>query len=114
MPLVAAATPGKPRSRASCTESEARRSLKEPDGLAAAAESIKQGIALIEQGDYWSYDQHCVVAKSDDRDVAQLFRFLRGPLTGRLLDIGWSDSTELYGQPSPTWAAGGFMAFEKV
>jgi hypothetical protein len=86
----------------------------EPDGLPAARASIKEGIAMIDSGDYWGYNQHCVIAKSDDRDVAQLFRYLRGPVDGTLLDIGYSDSTELYNQPSPTWAAGGFMKFEKV
>jgi len=86
----------------------------QPDGLAAARASMEHGIALIEAGDYRGYDQHCVVAKSDDRDVAQLFRFLRGPMEGTLLDIGWSDSTELYDQPAPTWAAGGFLQFEKA
>ncbi len=84
----------------------------ERGGLKAARESIQAGLGLIEAGDYWGYDQHCVRAKSDDRDVAQLFRFLRGPMRGRLLDIAWSDSTELYDQPPPTWAAGGFMVFE--
>lgn len=83
----------------------------EAGGLDRAGASMETGIALIEAGDYWGYNQHCVVAKSDDRDVAQLFRLLRGPMEGRLLDIGWSDSTELYEQPSPTWAAGGFMVF---
>ncbi len=86
----------------------------EPDGLMAATESMEHGIALIDTGDYWGYDQHCVVAKSDDRDAAQLYRYLRGPLRGELLDVGWSDSTELYEAPAPTWAAGGFIRFEKV
>lgn len=81
-------------------------------GLDQARRSMETGIALIEDGDYWGYNRHCVEAKSDDRDVAQLFRFLRGPMNGRLIDIGWSDSTELYEQPPPTWAAGGFIVFE--
>lgn len=86
----------------------------EPAGLEAARESMKRGIDLIEAGDYWGYDQHCVQAKSDDRDAAQLYRFLRGPLKGTLLDIGWSDATDLYDQPAPSWAAGGFIAFDRV
>lgn len=84
----------------------------ERGGLDKAGESMETGIALIEAGDYWGYNQHCVEAKSDDRDVAQLYRFLRGPMKGRLIEIGWSDSTELYDQPPPTWAAGGFIVFE--
>ncbi len=35
-------------------------------------------------------------------------------MRGRLIDIGWSDSTELYEQPPPTWAAGGFIVFEPL
>lgn len=86
----------------------------EPDGLEAARVSMREGISLIDAGDYHGYDQHCVLAKSDDRDAAQLYRFLRGPLRGRLLDIGWSDATALYAQPAPTWAGGGLIAFDKA
>ena len=86
----------------------------EPEGLIAAQRSMEAGIALIDAGDYWGYDQHCVAAKSDDRDAAQLYRFLRGPVQGRLLDIGASDATELYDQPAPSWAAGGFIEFKKA
>ena len=85
-----------------------------PEGLEAARQSMEKGISLIEAGDYWGYNQHCVEAKSDDRDVAQLYRFLRGPLRGELIEIGWSDSTGLYDAPPPTWAGGGFIVFEKA
>lgn len=86
----------------------------EPMGLKAARRSIESGISLLDAGDYWGYDQHCVAAKSDDRDAAQLYRFLRGPLEGSLLDIGASDATELYEQPAPSWAAGGFIEFRRL
>lgn len=86
----------------------------EPEGLEAARRSIETGMALIEAGDYWGYDQHCVEAKSDDRDAAQLYGFLRGPLRGTLHDIGWSDTAESYDTPSPTWAGGGFIEFAKA
>jgi hypothetical protein len=83
-----------------------------PDGLEAARRSMEEGIALIGSGDYWGYNQHCVLAKSDDRDVAQLYRLLRGPLQGTLVDIGWSDFTALYEAAAPTWAAGGLILFD--
>lgn len=83
-------------------------------GLGAARDSIQAGISLVEAGDYAGYDKHCVEAKSDDRDAAQLYRFLRGPLEGTLLDLGYSDATDLYQQPPPSWAAGGFIAFSRV
>jgi hypothetical protein len=86
----------------------------EPEGLIAARRSMEAGISLVDAGDYWGYDQHCVAAKSDDRDAAQLYRLLRGPLEGNLIDIGISDATELYNQPAPSWAAGGFIEFTKA
>jgi hypothetical protein len=86
----------------------------ETDGLIAATRSMEEGIALVDAGDYWGYDQHCVAAKSDDRDAAQLYRFLRSSLEGRLLDLGASDATQLYGQPAPSWAAGGLIEFKEV
>jgi hypothetical protein len=86
----------------------------EPGGITAARASMEEGIALVRAGDLAGYDQHCVRAKSDDRDATQLYMLLRGPLQGRLLEIGYSDATDLYDAPPPTWAAGGFIAFEKV
>lgn len=85
----------------------------EPDGLEAARRSMEKGIALVESSDFWGYDQHCVEAKSDDRDATQVYMLLRGPLRGRLVDIGYSDATDLYDAPAPTWAAGGFIEFTK-
>lgn len=74
-------------------------------GLELARRRIAEGITLLEQGDYWGYNQHCVSAKSDARDAGQLFRYLRGPLHGRILDLTYSDASELYRQPPPTWVA---------
>jgi hypothetical protein len=85
-----------------------------PEGLEAARHSMETGIDLIERGDLAGYDTHCVIAKSDDRDAAQLYRFLRGPLQGTVLGLGYSDTAGLYRQPAPTWAAGGFIKFDKV
>ena len=86
----------------------------EPDGLIKARDDMKTGTALLEESDHAGYDAHCVEVKSDDRDAAQLYSYLRGPLRGSLLDIGASDATELYEAPAPSWAAGGFIAFERV
>ena len=74
-------------------------------GLARAREVLEEGMALLGRGDYWGYDQHCVAAKSDARDAGQVFRWLRGPMRGRVLDLAFSDSSELYNQPAPTWVA---------
>lgn len=83
-------------------------------GLAAARESISMGIELISSQDHGGYDSHCVAAKSDDRDAAQLYSYLRGPLNGELIELGASDTTSLYDAPAPSWAAGGFIAFSPV
>ncbi|MDX1664940.1 MAG: hypothetical protein R3272_14210 [Candidatus Promineifilaceae bacterium] len=74
-------------------------------GLAKARAVIEEGIAILERGDYWAYNQHCVAAKSDARDAGQVFRYLRGPLRGRVLDITYSDTAGLYNAPPPTWVA---------
>ena len=60
-------------------------------------------IKLLEAGDYWGYNQHCVSAKSDARDAGQVFRYLCGPMKGRILDLTYSDATELYEAEPPTW-----------
>jgi hypothetical protein len=86
----------------------------EPDGLTAARASMQTGIDLLAAQDHAAYDRHCVTAKSDDRDTAQLYSYLRGPLQGELIDIGASDATDLYDAPAPSWAAGGFIEFHRV
>lgn len=79
----------------------------EPDaeGMAVARKALEEGIACLEAGDYWGYNQHCVTAKSDARDAGQVFRYLRGPMKGSILDMAYTDSSELYNQPKPTWVA---------
>jgi len=39
----------------------------------------------------------------------QVFRYLRGPLRGRILDLTYTDATELYKAPPPTWVAGALI-----
>ncbi len=72
-------------------------------GLAMARRSIEHGISTLEKGDYWGWNQHCVVAKSDARDAGAVYRHIRGPMHGRIVDLTYSDATELYKQPAPTW-----------
>jgi hypothetical protein len=74
-------------------------------GLELARRRIEEGIALLEAGDYWGYNQHCVSAKSDARDAGQVFRYLCGPLRGRIRDLTYSDAADLYQSPRPTWVA---------
>jgi hypothetical protein len=74
-------------------------------GLELARTRIEEGMAILSRGDYWGYNQHCVSAKSDARDAGQVFRYLRGPMHGRILDLAYSDAAELYHQPPPTWVA---------
>ena len=81
-------------------------------GLAHAEAVIKAGIRLLERGDYWSYNQHCVEAKSDARDTGQVYRYLRGPMTGEVLDISTTDASALYDQPKPTWVAGALIEWK--
>jgi len=88
----------------------------EPDaaGLAKAKAKLEEGMAILGRGDYWGYNQHCVDAKSDHRDAGQVMRYLCGPMTGKVIDITYTDSSELYNQPKPTWVAGALMVWEPV
>lgn len=81
-------------------------------GLAKAKAKLEEGIAILSQGDYWGYNQHCVEAKSDARDAGQVFRYIRGAMTGEVIDMSYTDSTELYDQPEPTWVAGAIMEWQ--
>jgi len=74
-------------------------------GLDLARQTIKEGIATLARGDYWGYNRHCVSAKSDARDAGQVFRYLRGPMQGEILDLAYTDASEIYHQPKPTWVA---------
>ena len=83
-------------------------------GLARAKAVIEEGIHILEKGDYWGYNQHCVAAKSDARDAGQVFRYLRGEMTGRVLDITYTDATALYHSPPPTWVAAALVEWQPV
>ncbi len=83
-------------------------------GMAHARETIEAGIRILERGDYWAYNQHCVESKSDARDTGQVYRYLRGPMRGDVLDISYTDSSELYDQPKPTWVAGALIEWRPV
>jgi hypothetical protein len=80
----------------------------EPDeaGIAMATRLINEGIELMAKQDYWGYNQHTVKAKSDHRDAGQVMSYLRGPMSGQILDMSVSDATELYNAAPPTWVAG--------
>lgn len=83
-------------------------------GLDLARRTIQEGLNLLRDGDYWGYNQHCVAAKSDARDVGQAIRYLLGPLDGRILDIVADDMAGVYGSPHPTWVAGTLVQFVPV
>ena len=74
-------------------------------GLEFARTTIEDGIDLLGRGDYLAYDTHCLEAKSDARDAGVVFRYLRGALSGAILDMTYTDASELYDAPAPTWVA---------
>jgi hypothetical protein len=81
-------------------------------GLELARRRLEEGMEILGRGDYWGYNQHCVDAKSDARDAGQVFRYLRGPMQGRILDLTYTDASELYRQPPPTWVAAALMEWQ--
>ena len=64
------------------------------EGYHATEEQLAE--AILARGDYWGYNRHCVEAKSDARDAGQVFRYLRGPMQGRILDL-----VDAFGHRSP-------------
>jgi hypothetical protein len=78
-------------------------------GLELARSRIDEGLDLLRRGDYWGYNQHCVSAKSDARDVGQVTRHLAGPVDGAVLDLLAEDMSGPYGAPVPTWVAGALI-----
>ena len=84
----------------------------EEGGLDLARKSINEGIAILGKGDFWGYNQHCVEAKSDARDAGQVFRYLRGPMQGKILNLSVSVADELYKAPPPTWVAGALIEWK--
>ncbi|MGB0386810.1 MAG: hypothetical protein ACPGWR_18510 [Ardenticatenaceae bacterium] len=83
-------------------------------GLELARQRLEEGIELLEAGDYWGYNQHCVTAKSDARDAGQVFRYLRGPMKGQILDLTYSKAGSLYKTPPPTWVATALFDWQLV
>jgi hypothetical protein len=84
----------------------------EEGGLDLAHKTIQEGIDILGRGDYWGYNQHCVEAKSDARDAGQVFRYLRGPMEGEILNLSVSVADELYKAPPPTWVAGALIEWK--
>jgi len=74
-------------------------------GLELGRLRIEEGLALLQVGDYWGYNQHCVNTNSDSRDTGQVLRYLLGSLEGQILDIVSDDMTGPYNKPAPTWVA---------
>jgi hypothetical protein len=83
-------------------------------GLDLARKRIGEGMKILQMGDYWGYNQHCVSAKSDARDAGQVVRYLLGPLESRILDITYSDTTAMYNTPPPTWVAAALIEQQKT
>ncbi|MBX7214371.1 MAG: hypothetical protein K1X39_10215 [Thermoflexales bacterium] len=86
----------------------------EEGGLALARMRIEEGLGLLRAGDYWGYNQHCVDAKSDARDVGQVIRYLLGPLQGEIHDLLWEDMSGPYGKPAPSWVSGALISLARV
>jgi hypothetical protein len=82
-----------------------------PDGLglALARRRINEGLELLREADYPGYNRHCVLAKSDARDVGQTLGHLLGPLSGRIIELVADDMSTAYNTPPPTWVAGALI-----
>lgn len=81
-------------------------------GLELARRTIEEGNEILGRGDYWGYNQHCVRAKNDARDAGPVFRYLRNVTRGRILDLAYTDTSDLYDQPKPTWVAAALIEWQ--
>ena len=86
--------------------------MPEQGGIELARVRIEEGLELLQGDDYAAFQEHCVKARSDGRDVGQVLRWLLGPLKGQILDLVADDMTHAYQQPPPTWVAGALIALE--
>ncbi len=84
----------------------------EKGGLDLARRSIIEGLDILSRGDHWTYNQHCVNAKSDGRDVGQVLRHLIGQCRGTVLGLVADDMSEMYGRIKPTWVAGALIEIQ--
>lgn len=88
-------------------------SAKSPNdgGLELCRETVQAGFDMLGAGDYWGFNQHCVAAKSDGRDMGQVMRYILGrPFSTDIIDIAWDDMSGPYGKPWPSWVAGCLIA----
>jgi len=86
----------------------------ESGGIKLAHQHISKGMALICDGSYEAYVDHCTSCRSDGRDVGQLLAKLRHPSHFRILDLIADDMTGPYNSPPPTWVAGALIALSKT
>lgn len=86
----------------------------ENGGLGLARKRIEEGLKILERGDYWGYNQHCVLAKSDGRDAGQVVRYLLGSLQGKIIDLTYADTTDMYKAAAPTWVAAALVELKSV
>jgi hypothetical protein len=79
-----------------------------------AKTNIVKNLELLADGDYEAYYADCHRIKSDSFDVGTIIRYLRGPISAKLLDITIVDASSLYaGNPEPSWVAASFVEFDK-
>ncbi len=79
-------------------------------GLELCHATVQAGFDMLGTGDYWGFNQHCVAAKSDGRDMGQTIRYLaQKPLTAEIHDIVWEDMSGPYQKPWPSWVSGALI-----
>ncbi len=86
--------------------------VRAPDagGLDVARDHIDEGLRVLSSGDYAGFQRHCILSRSDGRDVGQTLRCLRGPMDGEILELLADDMAPIYQQPDPTWVAAALIA----
>jgi hypothetical protein len=86
----------------------------EPAGAEVARERISEGLALLGAGRFDDFHLHCLEAKSDARDVGPVLGHLLGRFEGTIHDLVTEDTSAAYGEPPPTWVAGGLIELRRL
>jgi hypothetical protein len=94
-------------------------------GVADCGHQIATAVhACLDCGADWVVVVSVLHAFTDEMEAArirvanggggQVFRYLRGPMQGNIVDLSYTDATALYASPPPTWVAGALFEWQST
>ena len=75
-------------------------------GEVFARENILKSFQILESGNYSDFFDFGYSTFNDARDVCSILRYLRGPMSAKILDLKLVDTSYNFeGDPNPSWVA---------